>query len=109
MSHLRHELDQVIHSPVRFSIMAALAPLERAGFRMLRDTVEVSDSALSQHLTTLEKAGYIEVRKEQKGRRTTTWVSLTRQGREAFGHHLQTLNRIAEQPAAGAPGDAATT
>ncbi|MBB6174778.1 DNA-binding MarR family transcriptional regulator [Nocardiopsis mwathae] len=101
MSHPRHELDQVVHSPVRFSIMAALSPLDRAEFRMLRDTVEVSDSALSQHLTTLEQADYIIVTKAQKGRRTTTWVSLTPTGREAFRHHLQTLNRIAQQPAAG--------
>ncbi|GAA3729349.1 DNA-binding MarR family transcriptional regulator [Spinactinospora alkalitolerans] len=101
MSHLRHELDPVIHSPVRFSIVATLSAVERAEFRFIRDTVEVSDSALSQHLTTLEKAGYAAIRKGQIGRRTTTWVSLTSAGHDAFRQHVAVLNRIAAQPPGG--------
>ncbi|MEW2358145.1 transcriptional regulator [Spirillospora sp. NPDC029432] len=99
MSHPRHELDPVIHSPARFSIMALLSSVERADFRFVRDTVQVSDSGLSQHLTTLDKAGYIEIRKGQAGRRTTTWLTATAAGKAAFTAHLETLNRIAATPA----------
>lgn len=101
MSHPRHDLDPVIHLPVRFSIVAALSGVERAEFRFVRDTVEVSDSLLSQHVTTLEQAGYVRVSKRQSGRRTTTWLSLTPKGQAAFRHHLDVLNQIA------APGGAA--
>ncbi len=104
MSHPRRELDQVIHSPVRFSIVATLLPLEQAEFGYVRDTVEVSDSSLSQHVTTLERAGYLKVDKARAGRRARTWLSLTPEGRRAFRRHMEVLNRIA---AAGADGAAA--
>jgi DNA-binding MarR family transcriptional regulator len=95
MTHLRHQLDPVIHSPIRFAIAATLNAAERAEFRFVRDTVEVSDSLLSQHVTTLEEAGYVRVTKRQDGRRTRTWLSLTPKGRAAFARHLDVLNRIA--------------
>lgn len=95
MTHLRHQLDGVIHSPIRFAIMATLNAVERAEFRFVRDAIEVSDSLLSQHVTTLEHAGYVRVTKRQEGRRTRTWLSLTPRGRTAFAHHVDVLNRMA--------------
>lgn len=95
MTHLRHRLDQNIHSPTRFSIMAVLVAADKVEFRFIRDTVELTDSALSQHLTTLERAGYAKVTKGQVGRRPRTWITATRTGREAFNAHLAVLNEIA--------------
>jgi DNA-binding MarR family transcriptional regulator len=63
VTHLRHRLDPVIHFPTRFSIMAALMAADRAEFRFSRDTVELTDSALSRQVTTLEQAGYVKVTK----------------------------------------------
>lgn len=100
MSHPRHELDPVIHLPVRFSIVAALSGVERAEFQFIRDTVEISDSLLSQHVTTLEQAGYVRVSKRKVGRRTKTWLNLTPKGHAAFSHHLAVLNQIAAPPVA---------
>ncbi|RKT87639.1 DNA-binding transcriptional regulator, MarR family [Saccharopolyspora antimicrobica] len=98
MNHPRRELDPVIHSPVRFSVVAALSGVEQAEFRFIRDTVEVSDSALSQHVAALEQAGYVKVTKGRAGRRAKTWLALTESGRRAFTHHLAVLNRIATEP-----------
>ncbi|MCI2423230.1 transcriptional regulator [Saccharopolyspora sp. K220] len=98
MTHLRHELDPIIHSPVRFSIIAALSAVQRAEFRFIRDAVEVSDSTLSQHVAALEQVGYVKVSKGRAGRRTKTWLALTAPGRDAFAHHLTVLNRIAAEP-----------
>ncbi|MBV2363414.1 winged helix-turn-helix domain-containing protein [Streptomonospora nanhaiensis] len=95
MTHPRARLDDTIHAPVRFSIMAALAAADEADFRFLRDTVEVSDSALSKQLSTLEGAGYVRVRKTFVGRRPRTFLALTPQGREAFERHVQALRDIA--------------
>lgn len=95
-THPRHELDDVIHAPVRLSIMAALAAAEKADFRFLRDTIEVSDSLLSKHLLTLEEAGYVHVKKTFVGKRARTWLSLTEQGRAAFTTYTDVLRRITE-------------
>jgi DNA-binding MarR family transcriptional regulator len=99
VTHPRHQLDPVIHAPTRFSIMAALMAAEKAEFRFIRDSLELSDSALSQQLTTLERAGYVKVTKGQAGRRPRTWLSATPAGRAAFIAHLALLNQLATAPA----------
>lgn len=94
--HARHRLDDVIHAPVRFSIVAALAKVENAEFAAVRDAVELSDSVLSKQAAQLEAAGYIKIKKGYVGKRPRTWLSLTAQGRRAFESHLDALRAIAE-------------
>ena len=103
--HPRHGLDEVIHAPVRFSVMATLAAAEEAEFAFVRDGVQVSDSVLSKTVSTLENAGYVAVRKGYIGKRPRTWLSLTHQGREAFAAHVTALRAIADQalPTTGPP------
>lgn len=96
MTHPRHRLDDLIHSPVRFSAMAALRSADAVHFGLLRDTLEVSDSLLSKHLAALESAGYISVTKGYSGRRPRSWYSLTPEGREAFDRHIATLREIVD-------------
>ncbi len=90
-----HRLDEVIHAPVRFSIVASLAAADEAQFSAVRDTVEVSDSVLSRQVSTLEAAGYVKVRKGYVGKRPRTWLSLTAAGRAAYERHLAALRAIA--------------
>lgn len=92
--HPRTRLDDVIHAPVRLSIVAALVSVDRMEFPYLRDLVEVSDSLLSKHVTVLEKAGYVEVAKGYLGKRPRTWLSLTEPGRAAFRGYLDALKEI---------------
>ena len=94
--HARHRLDEVIHAPVRFSIVASLAGADEAEFSAVRDTVEVSDSVLSRQVSTLEAAGYVKVRKGYVGKRPRTWLSLTAAGRIAYERHLTALRAIAD-------------
>lgn len=94
--HARHRLDEVIHSPVRFSIVAALAKVENAEFAAVRDAVELSDSVLSKQASQLEAAGYVKIKKGYVGKRPRTWLSLTAQGRMAFSAHLDALRAIAD-------------
>ncbi len=93
-AHPRHRLDEVIHAPVRLSIMAALAPADTVDFRFLRDTLEVSDSLLSKHLGTLADAGYVSITKGNQGRRPRTWLALTPEGREAFRRYVGALEEL---------------
>lgn len=93
-SHPRYRLDEVIHAPVRLSIMSALAAADRVDFRFLRELVEVSDSLLSKHMSLLEDAGYVEVIKGYQGKRPRTWFTLTDAGRAAFDAYLAALREI---------------
>lgn len=81
--HLRHRLNELIHSPVRFSIMAALARAESLEFKDLRDAIQVSDSVLSRQLSTLDLAGYVKTVKTFAGNVLRTLASLTADGRDA--------------------------
>ena len=94
--HARHRPDELIHAPVRLSIVATLAQVDEAEFAHVRDTVEISDSALSKQATQLENAGYVKIRKGHVGKRPRTWLSLTPAGRTAYTGHLDALRAIAE-------------
>lgn len=100
MTHPRHHLDERIHTPVRFSLMAALAATGEAEFKAMRETLEVSESLLSQHIRVLEDAGYVHVRKGFVGKRPRTWLSLTSEGQQAFAAHCETLRAITRTPVA---------
>ena len=93
--HPRHGLDEVIHAPVRFSIVATLSSVDRAEFAFVRDTVEISDSVLSKQVTVLEQAGYVNVQKGYVGKRPRTWLSLSPAGRAAYAAHVAALTEIA--------------
>jgi DNA-binding MarR family transcriptional regulator len=98
-SHPRHRLEPVLHSPVRLSIVACLAAAEKAEFGFVRDTVEISDSALSKQVSILENAGYVKAKKGYVGKFPRTWLSMTAAGRRAFDAHLAALTAIAGSPA----------
>lgn len=96
MTHPRHDLDDHLGHPVRFSIVAMLAAAN-ADFGFVRDQLEVSDSVLSKQVSTLEGDGYVKVDKSFIGKRARTWLSLTKDGRHAFDRHLAALRAIAEK------------
>lgn len=89
--------DELIHAPTRLSIVSLLAASDWAEFKFVRDTVGLSDSALSKQLTTLEEAGYVEIRKGFIGKRPRTSVKLSRSGRAAFAGHVAALQQIVSQ------------
>ena len=87
-------LDEVIHQKVRLGIMSTLMALGSADFKLLKETLGLSDGNLSTHLALLEERGYVEVRKEFKGRKPHTSASPTELGRVAFQDYLASLERI---------------
>jgi DNA-binding MarR family transcriptional regulator len=86
--------DELIHAPTRLSLVSLLAATEWAEFRYLREQLGLSDSALSKQLTTLEQAGYVEIRKSFVGKRPRTSVTLSSAGRAAFDGHVAALQEI---------------
>jgi DNA-binding HxlR family transcriptional regulator len=95
LSHPRRDLDDLLTHAVRFSIVAALAGVQRAEFAAVRDSVEISDPMLSKQVALLEKAGYVHVEKGRVGRRPRTWLSLSDEGTTAYTRHVAALRAIA--------------
>lgn len=98
MSHPRHDFDSELLSAVRFSLIAALAGGERVEFRFLKDTLGVSDSALSKQITRLEEAEMLEVHKGYVGKRPRTWVEITKGGSRRYDQHVAALRAVINQP-----------
>jgi DNA-binding MarR family transcriptional regulator len=91
------ELDQVLLDPTRLTIVALLAAAEWAEFGFVRDSVKLSDSALSKQVTTLSRNDYVEVRKGYVGKRPRTWLNLSDTGRNALAEHVSALQAIVEK------------
>jgi DNA-binding MarR family transcriptional regulator len=86
--------DDLIHAPTRLSIVALLAASEWAEFTFVRDSLTMSDSALSKQISTLEDAGYVTVRKTGAGRNRRTHLRLSPRGRRAFSSHAAALQQL---------------
>lgn len=89
-------IDPVIHPPARLQILTILRAVSEAEFSTLRDTLEVSDSVLSKHVSTLAECGYVASRKAMHAGRRTTWVSLTDAGVRALAEHVAALRSLIE-------------
>jgi len=90
-------VNELIHQPTRLKIMATLNALRggaKLEFTELRKLLEVTDGNLGTHLSTLEKAGYVDIEKSFVAKKPRTRVSLTRAGRRAFEAHVQYLRDI---------------
>ncbi|MGD0078225.1 MAG: transcriptional regulator [Sedimentisphaerales bacterium] len=91
------ELDNIIHQPVRLQIMSALVALdsgEELDFVYLRKLLNLTDGNLGAHLTKLEDAGYVKVKKTFVARKPRTFVIATGKGWDAFEEHISALKKI---------------
>jgi DNA-binding MarR family transcriptional regulator len=86
--------DELIHPSTRLSIVALLAGADWVEFGFLRDELDMSDSALSKQLSTLEDAGYVTQKRPTSGRGRRVHVRLTSDGRRAFEGHVAALLAI---------------
>ncbi|WP_432251584.1 winged helix-turn-helix domain-containing protein [Streptomyces sp. HNM1019] len=86
--------DELIHPSTRLSLVATLAAADWAEFAFLKDRLQLSDSALSKQLTTLEEAGYVATERRLSGGRRKVRARLTSTGRDAFNAHIEALRAI---------------
>lgn len=86
--------DELIHPSTRLSLVAILAASDWAEFSFLRDRLQLSDSALSKQLTTLEDAGYVRTERHLDGGRHRLRARLSARGRHAFDSHVAALREI---------------
>ena len=91
------ELDKIIHQPVRLKVMSALRELplgDQVEFMYLKKILKVTDGNLGIHLGKLEESGYIEIEKMFVNKKPKSYISLTKNGKNAFETHLEALQEI---------------
>jgi DNA-binding HxlR family transcriptional regulator len=87
-------LDRIIHEPARLTIMALLSSVASADFLFLLKQSGLTKGNLSVHLSRLEEAGYIQVKKTFRGKMPHTEYSLTQKGKSAFDQYRKSLGSI---------------
>ena len=85
------ELNPIIHSQLRLSIMTLLLSVEEADFTWLREQTGASAGNISVQIDKLSEAGYIEYRKEYVGKKTHTSCRITERGRKAMEEYVSDL------------------
>ena len=89
-------IDRLIHEPSRLTILAHLYVVESADFLFLIRQTGMTWGNLSVHISKLEAAGYLNVRKEFLGKKPHTIVSLTNSGRVAFDSYRESMKQVLE-------------
>lgn len=87
-------IDRLIHEPSRLSIVAHLYVVENADFLFLIRQTGMTWGNLSAHISRLESAGYLQVKKEFLGKKPHTVVGLTKKGRMAFEIYRKSIRDV---------------
>jgi len=85
------QIDRVIHEPARLMIVALLSAVAEADFQYLHLSTGLTKGNLSVHLSKLETAGYIEIKKSFRGKYPLTICRLTKEGKETFDAYRRVI------------------
>ncbi len=91
------EIDRMVNEPARLAILTALYELKEADFTFLNRITGLTRGNLSAHLNKLEEAGYVEIEKTFIGKRPTTIIRITTEGRKALEEYLRTIRKVMEK------------
>jgi DNA-binding MarR family transcriptional regulator len=96
--HLQHltDIDRVVHEPARLLILAYLYVVESADFLFLERQTGLTRGNLSSHLSKLEDAGYVKIKKEFVEKIPRTLLRLTEKGRKAFRTYRKSMKQVLE-------------
>lgn len=90
------DIDRLVHEPARLMILTILYVVESADFLYLMRQTGLTRGNLSSHLSKLEAAGYVDVKKEFVDKIPRTLLRLTDEGREAFQNYRQDMLQVLE-------------
>ncbi|GEL11674.1 transcriptional regulator [Flavobacterium glycines] len=88
------QLNKDFESRVRLGIMSVLMVNDWVDFTEMKSLLNITDGNLASHSTALEKAQYIEVKKEFVGKKPKTSYRVTNLGRVTFNSHLNALEKL---------------
>jgi DNA-binding transcriptional ArsR family regulator len=85
------ELDPLLHSQVRLSIMSILISVKSAEFSFLLENINTTKGNLSFQLNKLKEGEYIEIKKSLKGNYPLTTCEITEKGIIAYENYVETI------------------
>lgn len=88
-----NDLDPLLHSQLRLSIISILLSVEEANFNFIKETTGATSGNISVQIKKLQQAGYIQVKKTFKDNYPNTSVSITPEGKEAFEAYVNNLKK----------------
>jgi DNA-binding transcriptional ArsR family regulator len=86
--------DEMISSPARLAILAALVPGAAICFKEMKAATGLADGNLHVQTHKLADAGYLQISKALQGRRSVTEFRLTKLGLERFQLHVRMLQEV---------------
>ncbi len=92
--------DEMISSPARLAILAALVPGAAICFKEMKAATGLADGNLHVQTHKLADAGYLQIRKALQGRRSVTEFCLTELGLERLQLHVRKLQEVLDVEAA---------
>ncbi|MNE02765.1 hypothetical protein D3C80_952470 [compost metagenome] len=87
-------LNKDFESRVRLGIMSVLMVNDWVDFTEMKTVLNITDGNLASHSSALEKAQYIEIKKEFVGKKPKTSYRVTNLGRASFVSHLNSLEKL---------------
>ena len=87
------DLDPILHSQLRLSIVSILMTVDEANFSFLKESTKAAAGNVSIQIKKLLEAGYINVEKTFKDNYPNTTVSITSKGIEAFETYVNDLKK----------------
>ena len=91
---MKLHFDEMISAPCRLGILATLVPGLPVTFSEMKKETSLSDGNLHVQTRKLADAGYIEINKTMKGRRSVTEFRITELGRERLRLYVMKLQQI---------------
>ncbi len=85
------DLDPILHSQLRLSIMSLLISVKEADFTFLKEKTKATAGNLSVQISKLAEADYITVRKEFKDNYPQTSCIITKKGIKAFEDYVAAI------------------
>lgn len=96
------DLEVLFHEPSRLAILSALAAAtDGLSFVEIREKCSLTEGNLSRHLTTLQEARLVRIKKSFVGKRPRTTAFLTDEGRRRFVDYLKVLENALREAVKG--------
>ena len=85
------ELNPLLHSQLRLSIISLLINVREAEFTFLKEKTNSTAGNLSVQITKLQEAGYLAVEKMFRDNKPLTKCKITNEGKKAFKEYVNNL------------------
>jgi DNA-binding MarR family transcriptional regulator len=94
MKHSYKSIDEVLTGRVRLAILSFLMAAGQSDFTELQKATEATKGNLAAHIHVLEGAGYINIERQKKGRRSYMTLTITDKGKTALQSHIEHLQSL---------------